>query len=162
MTERVWKPGPPPHIGWWNASAVLMSPSPHAWRWWDGRKWSFNCQQGDSDEWLKNAIPQKENYETDKMVWSDYWPKNARVPRVDPADPDYAIVVEAINKTIGPCTGDYWATVAWNRYHSCKHHVKIREEIKMGSNQRLRIGDPFAGINTMDLMKEVVRRLHVV
>lgn len=117
MTERNWKSGPPPHIGWWNASAVLMSPSPHAWRWWDGRKWSFNCQQGDSDEWLKNAIPQKGNYETDKMVWSDYWPENARVPRVDPSDPKNNWIVAYINASVGDTPHQqFWAGRAWAAY----------------------------------------------
>lgn len=37
--ERVWHKGPPPHIGWWNASLHFDL---NAWRWWDGENWSMS------------------------------------------------------------------------------------------------------------------------
>ena len=80
--EREWHSGPPPHVGWWNAS---NTEHPDTWRWWDGEKWSapaFN------DYSAKQAGVQA-NTEHDlglgkTIVWSDYYPENARVPRVNP------------------------------------------------------------------------------
>ena len=34
---KVWHKGPPPHVGWWPASAVRKT---NFLRWWNGRAWS--------------------------------------------------------------------------------------------------------------------------
>lgn len=80
---RQWHSGPPPHIGWWEASAFRNE---NVWRWWDGHCWSApvsqdcgpvhaarlaTCKVGDR-AW---AVP---------IEWTHYWPANARVPRIKP------------------------------------------------------------------------------
>lgn len=80
MTNRTWHKGPPPHVGRWNASAGR---DPEAWRWWDGRYWSFVAYPGMSAN--SADINAKERlYDACDIEWSDYWPENARVPRVKP------------------------------------------------------------------------------
>jgi len=82
MNDRTWHQGPPPHVGWWNASILRSS---NIWRWWDGTCWS---QPVSADSGWQNAehrakIPNGDDgYE---LEWSDYYPKNARVPRIDPS-----------------------------------------------------------------------------
>lgn len=77
MSERVWHKGPPPHVGWWNAS-VLRDES--AWRWWDGQEWSFACFE--YEDGSDGELP---DFNADTQVeWTGYWPENARVPRLDP------------------------------------------------------------------------------
>lgn len=74
-----WHEGPPPHVGWWNASALKDC---GVWRWWDGRQWSeaaLNCR---SAEEAAQAAAQP--IEWPPIRWTHYWPQNARVPRVDP------------------------------------------------------------------------------
>lgn len=80
MTNRTWHKGPPPHVGWWNASAGRDKRS---WRWWNGVNWSF-CAY--SNESLAEAV-RTSNFiltDADGIEWTDYWPENARVPRVKP------------------------------------------------------------------------------
>jgi len=60
------------------------------------------------------------------ILWSDYYPENARVPRIDPNDPSYAIVREAINNTVDFSAGaSGWAHIAWGRYKQCKIHREL-------------------------------------
>ena len=81
MTSRTWHKGPPPHVGWWNAS--LMNDS-KAWRWWDGRYWSVGAEPSNSQlEALRAAKVPCMGF-TFGVEWTDYYPKNARVPRVNP------------------------------------------------------------------------------
>lgn len=93
MSDRVWHKGPPPHVGWWNASSKKDK---ECWRWWDGKHWSIPVEMG--------AYPPAYYAEcksvTSDHFWTDYWPENARVPRLDPTgghwtfndgvDPEYA------------------------------------------------------------------------
>ena len=79
--DRKWHKGPPPHIGWWNASFGRRE---DAWRWWNGEWWS------------RDALPYYSGHEAAVFAerraialqrdieWSDYYPENARVPRVAP------------------------------------------------------------------------------
>lgn len=80
--KRVWRQGPPPFVGWWNASLPEYT-SPFMWRWWDGERWSSGVvDSADSDEVLfKSRVPG--TYDTN-IVWNDYWPENAVCPRFDP------------------------------------------------------------------------------
>lgn len=78
-----WHKGPPPHVGWWNASHWRNE---DVWRWWDGQQWSddatpfytpqeaAHCAKRPALSW-HNASP---------IEWSDYWPAGARVLRVEP------------------------------------------------------------------------------
>lgn len=78
MTERVWKSGPPPHVGWWNASVTRDSA---AWRWWNGERWSIVHYAFDRPGSRPSKASEGMNR---RMLWTDYWPENARVPRLDP------------------------------------------------------------------------------
>ncbi len=80
MTDRVWHKGPPPHVGWWNAS---RSGNTSVWRWWDGRRWSMEVWDDESGRRAKK-LAKVEAPEQFTIEWSDYWPENARVPRIDP------------------------------------------------------------------------------
>lgn len=78
--ERVWHKGPPPHIGWWNASLHF---DPKAWRWWDGEQWSMSPNISLSAD-RAGAVASNKAPSEWPIQWSDYWPEGARVPRVDP------------------------------------------------------------------------------
>lgn len=82
--KRVWNNGPPPHIGWWNASSDTGN-APETFSWWNGFRWSLGTQP---DKDAKDAaIRAKElrDPEDERLVrWTDYYPENARVPRIDP------------------------------------------------------------------------------
>lgn len=82
QTERIWHKGSPPHIGWWNASFLK---EPRIWRWWNGKAWSVS-----SLAWQLQA-PVRTEAELEmlqgRIEWTDYYPDNARVPRVDPRHP---------------------------------------------------------------------------
>ena len=80
--KRIWHKGPPPHIGWWNASRVR---DPDYWRWWDGKGWSWAVHKYDTS----TEVCMFSNLITDSILaenihWNDYWPENARVPRIKP------------------------------------------------------------------------------
>jgi len=82
MITRTWHKGPPPHVGWWNASAVKAF---DCWRWWDGKCWSAPAYPKYSAR-TAAAMAQKPGRWQYKIEWSDYYPENARVPRSDPAE----------------------------------------------------------------------------
>lgn len=79
MKERKWNSGPPPFIGWWNA---CITNDPNEWRWWNGVNWSISVYEKDSDpEHFAEIL----SIFTPLLIrWTDYWPENARVPRIDP------------------------------------------------------------------------------
>jgi hypothetical protein len=84
MKERVWHKGPPPHVGWWNAS---WGQSERDWRWWNGKNWShsvsFTCEPK-----VAASLAEKpyDGYGGD-IYWTHYWPEHARVPRINPESP---------------------------------------------------------------------------
>lgn len=80
MTPRIWHLGPPPHIGWWNASSDRGL---DIWRWWSGTRFSRAAMETSSAEM---AAARANEIETVMwpIEWTDYWPENARVPRIDP------------------------------------------------------------------------------
>lgn len=79
--KRVWHSGPPPHVGWWQASG---SRNPQLWRWWNGTNWSLPVMKDYCDEWLQEAV--KSPTVLMNILWNDYWPADARVPRLAPED----------------------------------------------------------------------------
>ena len=83
MTDRDWHKGPPPHVGWWNASANGFH---DIWRWWDGRYWSRPAGEHMSATEAA-ALAQERAYYGSDITWSDRWPEGARVPRVNPESP---------------------------------------------------------------------------
>jgi len=79
MKQCNWYSGPPPHVGWW---CTYKEGRFTRWRWWDGYKWSLFAIPSDpriiAGEWAKTeALHQNQK-------WNNYWPENARVPRIDP------------------------------------------------------------------------------
>lgn len=80
--KREWHSGPPPHVGWWNASIMR---APFAWRWWDGTQWSMATTPIFSVEKAAKAaitpLPAQSCY---NVEWNHSWPEGARVPRIDP------------------------------------------------------------------------------
>lgn len=80
MSDRVWHKGPPPFIGWWNAS---FSIDEDIWRWWDGEYWSVPATPVDSFDDI-SLIAKDKSYASN-IEWTTYWPENARVPRVWPS-----------------------------------------------------------------------------
>lgn len=82
--RRVWKSGPPPCIGWWNAS---FSRSNDAWRWWDGNCWSIPAYPDYSADQAAAAAAQSrvKSHKHEVPLWNDYWPENARCKPVRPA-----------------------------------------------------------------------------
>ena len=80
MIERIWHKGPPPHVGWWNASFMQY---PGVWRWWNGRRWSLPRTKH-ADKWEIGGAARHLEASTVFIEWTDYWPEGARVPRVDP------------------------------------------------------------------------------
>lgn len=99
-TKRVWRGGPPPHIGWWNASVNLGG---NVWRWWDGARWSVPYSPNTS-LWAVAVAPRRPSgHNTTRYVqWTDYWPENARVPRMRPED------FEPGTPWVSRKTGDLW------------------------------------------------------
>ena len=87
MSDRVWLSGPPPHVGWYetnNGCAIL-------WRWWDGIAWSYGVTENSTAENAEFFSSLKVPFNP-KISWSDYWPENARVPRIDPRESvDYKV-----------------------------------------------------------------------
>lgn len=81
MSRRTWHKGPPPHVGWWNASAGRNI---WAWRWWDGESWSDYLLEYDTARSAADAAKRPALGSQAPIEWTDYWPKNARVPRIDP------------------------------------------------------------------------------
>lgn len=80
MTQRTWHRGPPPHIGWWNASKWSRG---NVWRWWDGEKWSYGVLSDEPHSEVARRADLKSTTSHD-VWWSDYYPENARVPRIAP------------------------------------------------------------------------------
>jgi len=78
--RHVWNSGPPPHVGWWNASSI--GNFKRAWRWWDGKQWSAAAIfSQDVTEAVRGAgMAARER----NIRWTDYYPVDARVPRVAP------------------------------------------------------------------------------
>ena len=74
-----WHSGPPPHVGWWLAS---HSKDERVWRWWNGEVWSKDVHK-DADADMAAAMSKRKAIET-SIQWSDYYPENARVTRVNP------------------------------------------------------------------------------
>ena len=77
--KRVWHSGPPPHVGWWQAS---VGDYEDAWRWWNGVHWSSSSYPWEEASYAsrKATVRTKSRY----INWNDYYPKNARVPRIKP------------------------------------------------------------------------------
>lgn len=77
---RVWHSGPPPHVGWWNASIFRFH---EVWRWWDGKSWSIVADETDTASQAADSASYS-GVGVSSIEWTDYWPAGARLPRIDP------------------------------------------------------------------------------
>ena len=80
----IWHSGAPPHVGWWRTDPGAKKLLPNGrsvalevWRWWDGVFWSV--AHGPS---VVRVITDRT--EVSNIMWCDYYPENARVPRINP------------------------------------------------------------------------------
>lgn len=80
-TKRTWHNGPPPFPGWWNASDCG---SVDRWRWWDGHYWSWCAYDALPEQEAAFLASRRTTLPRASIQWTDYWPENARVPRIDP------------------------------------------------------------------------------
>ncbi|VVE12169.1 hypothetical protein PCA20602_02690 [Pandoraea capi] len=83
MSARTWHKGPPPHVGWWLARPFL-SRDGGLWRWWNGEYWSVGAGDTAGAVVIESAASIPSAWPTNELEWTDYWPENARVPRIDP------------------------------------------------------------------------------
>jgi hypothetical protein len=81
MTPK-WHKGPPPHIGWWNASVSKYCKT--GWRWWNGVYWSAASFPHNTIKEVAENAKIGIHHGNEHIKWTTYWPKNARVPRVKP------------------------------------------------------------------------------
>ena len=84
--NRVWHDGAPPHVGWWNVCSHSENDN---WRFFNGKYWSMVVSDNFTVKNIGDCLNDdfSMNYwrvgETD-IKWCDYYPDNARVPRIDP------------------------------------------------------------------------------
>lgn len=89
--EFPWHRGKPPHVGWWytyrldaeNQEVPVISYMSGCWRWWNGKAWSVIVSHQLPAEVAANRA--KIITEAPHVLWCYYWPKKARVPRLDEA-----------------------------------------------------------------------------
>lgn len=78
MNPRTWHSGPPPHVGWWNASTRR---DPTAWRWWNGSGWSIAANRNCESRKAAERAAVRAYFSGLDIEWRHYYPANARVPR---------------------------------------------------------------------------------
>jgi hypothetical protein len=76
-----WKEGNPPHVGWWLSNNRFTL---NIWRWWDGENWSVAVQDNEPVEVAAEKSALISGFYNEDIYWTDYYPENARVPRVAP------------------------------------------------------------------------------
>ena len=81
-TKHTWHKGPPPFVGWWKTKWERTDGI--NWRWWNGELWSKCALYDDYILTVMDKANKPSNFLPDEILWSDYWPENARVPRIDP------------------------------------------------------------------------------
>lgn len=79
--DEVWYQGPPPYIGWWNASNTRNK---FMWRWWNGTCWSLAVNHLEDDVFAALAAEESGIEVAGTIEWRHYYPENARVPRMSP------------------------------------------------------------------------------
>lgn len=77
--------GNPPHTGWWYTERDdgPYSQPMAAWRWWNGKQWSMACHSDNSIAAIVERAQEPTRIGQVRISWSDYWPYNARVPRIN-------------------------------------------------------------------------------
>lgn len=115
--------GPPPFPGWWYTSSGIDNEW-RWWRWWDGESWSFGVSVGDDGIKAAETAMNKVYHTIAKCIkWCDYWPEDARCPRLNPG---YSSTM---------WKGDVWAWIDGNLVngkqfapkHACKNNTELLE-----------------------------------
>lgn len=83
MTKTIWHKGKPPHVGWWMIKAFGLKQS---WSWFDGEKWGGFVWCTHNSE-IAEIITNSYEFPIGFFEWCNYWPENARVPRINPNEP---------------------------------------------------------------------------
>ena len=81
-STRYWYEGPPPFVGWWNAS---VTKDDNVWRWWDGERWSHFVSDTVRPDTAGYFAARPTKCDPRCIRWTSYWP--ARVPRKAPLCP---------------------------------------------------------------------------
>lgn len=89
MTNIKWNDGPPPFVGWWRTRLADYG-FEDFWRWWDGEQWSTLAFNSDSANAAATYARIKTKFPISQIQWCDYWPENARVPRLDSTHGEWA------------------------------------------------------------------------
>lgn len=124
---RVWRNGPPPHVGWWNArvTTVGCASTEKTWGWWDGQAWSVfsDDYSTPAGAGLRAMLCGADGGSTAHVEWTDHYPADARVPRLNPAEgwvlnegmkPDHLGDVEVAFFNGGR---DGWPDTSWWSWH---------------------------------------------
>jgi len=98
MTTRTWKHGSPPHIGWWQVSRDGLNVD--VWRWWNGKEWSLPVHASSVAPMPTYGV----QFRREQLMWSDYWPADARVPRLDPTDGHWTFTTPGVRPSNLPRT----------------------------------------------------------
>lgn len=75
-----WRSGEPYFVGWWRTKSDGYFKN--EWRWWDGKYWSEAVTPDFGQEYVNALVGFKTGMPG--IMWSTYYPKNARVPRREP------------------------------------------------------------------------------
>lgn len=84
MSKYNWKSGFPPHIGFWLTCGHMSQETSRQWRWFDGIEWSMACTEEGEFEDVERYALQHTLFKWETFLYCDYWPENARVPRLVP------------------------------------------------------------------------------
>lgn len=84
MSKRKWNSGKPPFPHWYATLIIGQTQRFRLWRWWNGEHWSFPVKDHRSAEFAGKTACLKTIWPESQISWSDYWPANARVPRINP------------------------------------------------------------------------------
>ena len=78
-TQRPWHAGPPPAVGWWQASTTKTKGT---WRWWNGYRWSRAAYpQMPAEQAAAQAAKSLPRGLSQGVMWTWDWPAGARVER---------------------------------------------------------------------------------
>lgn len=82
QSTRPWHEGPPPFVGWWQASTTGDRGT---WRWWDGFRWSRAAYpQMTAEQAARQAALQLPRGLSQQVCWTWEWPERGRVRREKP------------------------------------------------------------------------------
>ena len=82
-TKHTWHKGPPPFPGFWLTRISTMHTA-CCWRFFDGQYASIPMGEQLNNLQINKFAASVSAFDPDELLWSDYWPENARVPRIDP------------------------------------------------------------------------------